>query len=176
LSVSSARFESMAQKFSIAYYYLSPQNAERLEAFRSLSGDSEKNLITQFVRGWLGRNRSYYLELARSDARSRHIAFKQWGEQVYDKGIESLPEYQNEIELPGENPLRDIVLTPDAIRRPLNYITLGVQNICLLRVGIHYDRDNAIGFISRIVKEHLDRNWDALYKSQVEAENFDNWK
>lgn len=30
--------------------------------------------------------------------------------------------------------------------------------------------------VPRIVKEHLDRNWEKLYASQVEAENFENWK
>ncbi|WP_245912370.1 hypothetical protein [Brunnivagina elsteri] len=45
----------------------------------------------------------------------------------------------------------------------------------LLKIVVYYDRDGAIGFVSRIVKEHLDRNWDKLYAPQVEAENFETW-
>jgi hypothetical protein len=168
--------DSMAQKFLIAYYYVSPQDAERIEAFKTLSGDSEKNLITQYVRGWIGRNRDYYLKLARMDAEARGMSFRQWGEIVVGDGIEALPPYKLEIKNIPPNPLQNIVLSPDTIRKAINYITLGVQNLALLRVAIHYDRDNAIGFVSRIVKEQLDRNWDKLYAPQVEAENFENWK
>jgi hypothetical protein len=166
----------MAERFQIAYYYISPYNADRIKAFLDLSGDSEKSLITQFVRGWIGRNREYCLDLARRDADARGIGFRQWGETVFKEGIEALPDYQKELGDVPSNPLRDVALTPDTVRRPLNYITLGVQNICLLRVAILYDRDNAIGYISRIVKEHLDRNWEKLYASQVDAENFENWR
>ncbi len=168
--------DSMAQKFLIAYYYVSPQDAERIEAFKNLSGDSEKTLITQYVRGWIGRNRDYYLTLARMDADGRGVSFKQWGETVVREGIEALPSYKLEIKNIPPNPLLNITLSPDTVRKPINYITLGVQNLALLRVAIHYDRDNAIGFVSRIVKDHLDRNWEKLYAPQVEAENFDNWK
>lgn len=168
---------SMARKLLLAYYYISPHDAERIEAFRLLSGDSEKNLVTQYVRGWIGRNRDYYLDLARRDAIAREISFRQWGETVVLEGIESLPPYKREIKEIPPNPLRDVALSPEAsIRKPLNYISLGTQNLALLRVGIHYDRDNAIGFVSRVVREHLERNWDKLYAPQVAAEDFANWK
>jgi hypothetical protein len=167
--------DSVAQKFLIAYYYASPHDWERIEAFRALSGDSEKNLITQYVRGWLGKNRDYYLELAQRDAIARNLSFRAWGETVVRFGVDELPPYQEEISIPL-NPLRDVTLSSDTIRRPLNYILLGTQNLALLRIGIHHDRDTAIGFVSRIVKEHLDRNWDRLYAPQVEAEDFETWK
>jgi hypothetical protein len=167
--------DSVAQKFLIAYYYVSPNDWEKIEGFRALSGDSEKNLITQYVRGWIGRNRDYYLDLARRDGAARGISFRQWGEIVVQSGVDELPPYQKEINIPI-NPLRDVVLLPETIRRPLNYILLGTQNLALLKIAIHHDRDNAIGFVSRIVKEHLDRNWTKLYAPQVEAENFENWQ
>lgn len=168
--------EAMAERFVISYYYVSPQDSERIEAFRECSGDSEKTLITQYVRGWLGRNRDYYLDLARKDAAAREISFRQWGETVINQGIEVLPVYKQELNNIPPSPLRDVALAPSAERKALNYISLGKQNLALLRVGVHYDRDNAIGFVSRIVKEHLDRNWEKLYASQVAAENFENWK
>lgn len=90
-------------------------------------------------------------------------------------GIDELPPYREEINIPI-NPLRDVVASTETIRRPLNYILLGTQNLALLKIGIHHDRDNAVGFISRIVKEHLERNWEKLYAPQIEAENFENWK
>jgi hypothetical protein len=168
--------DSMAEKFTLTYYYVSPQDSKRIEDFKNCSGDSEKTLVTQYVRGWLSRNRDYYLTLARMDAEARDIPFGKWGETVVNGGVEALPVYKREIRDIPPNPLRDIALSPDAIRKGINYIALGRQNLALLRVGILYDRDNAIGFVSRIVKEHLSRNWDKLYAPQVEAENFENWK
>jgi hypothetical protein len=166
----------MAERFTLTYYYVSPQDALRIEAFKNCVGDSEKTLVTQYVRGWLSRNRDYYLDLARLDAHARGLSFRDWGEIITAQGIETLPAYQQELKDIPPSPLRDIVMSPDAIRKPINYITLGLQNLALLRVAIHYDRDNAIGFVSRIIKEHLDRNWDKLYAPQIEADNFDNWK
>ncbi|MBW4628256.1 MAG: transposase [Brasilonema octagenarum HA4186-MV1] len=165
----------MAHKYLLAYYYVSPQDAERIDSFRQVSGDSEKTLITQYVRGWIGKNRDYYLNLAKLDAENREISFRQWAEITVNEGVEALPPYKHEIKHVTDNPLRDIVLTPDVIRRGINYIMLGTLNLALLRIGIHYDRDNAIGFVSRIVKEHLDRNWERLYASQVVSEDFENW-
>jgi hypothetical protein len=162
-------------KYPLSYYYVSSQDAKRIESFKKLSGDSEKTLITQYVRGWIGRNRDYYLGLARLDAAAREMSFRQWGEIVFREGIEKLPSYKHELKDIPPNPLWGVALGPDLLRKKLNYITLGTQNLVLLKVGIYYDRDGAIGFISRIVKEHLDRNWDKLYAPQVEAENFENW-
>lgn len=166
----------MAERFTLTYYYVSPKDACRIEALKNCMGDSEKMLITQYVRAWLSRNREYYLDLARFDAHARGLSFREWGRVVTVQGIENLAAYQKELKDIPPNPLRDVVLSPDARRKPINYITLGLQNLALLRVAIHYDRDNAIGVVSRIVKEHLDRNWDKLYAPQVEADHFDNWK
>lgn len=168
--------EIMAERFIISYYYVSSQDFERIAAFRECSGDSEKTLITQYVREWIGRNREYYLDLAHKDATAREISFQQWGETVVQKGIEALPTHQQELVNIPPSPLRDVTLSPSAERKALNYVVLGKQNLALLRVGVYYDRDNAIGFVSRIVKEHLDRNWSKIYASQVEAENFENWR
>lgn len=168
--------EVMAERFIISYYYVSPQDAERIDAFRECSGDSEKTLITQYVRGWIGQNRDYYLDLARKDAAAREISFRDWGEIVVSQGIEALPPYKQELSSIPPSLLRDVAIAPSAERKALNYISLGKQNLALLRVGVHYDRDNAIGFVSRIVKEHLDQNWEKLYAFQVKAEDFENWK
>lgn len=168
--------DSMAEKFTLTYYYISPQDLKRIEEFKNCAGDSEKTLITQYVRGWLSKNRDYYLDLARMDAEARGISFRHWGETVVSEGVEALPPYQKEIQEIPPNPLGTIALTPDAIRKGINYILLGKQNIALLRVGILYDRDNSIGFVSRIIKEHLSRNWEKLYLPQVEAEDFENWR
>lgn len=166
----------MPERFSLSYYYISPQDFKRIEAFKRCSGDSEKILVTQYVRGWLGKNRDYYLNLARMDAQARGLSFREWGETVVSKGTEGLSGYKKDIGDIPPNPLRDITLTPDAIRRGINYIELGKQNLALLRTGSLYIGDNAIGFVSRIIKEHLARNWEKLYLPQVEAEDFENWK
>ncbi len=167
----------MAERYSLAYYYVSPEDAQKIDAFRKVSGDSEKNLVTQYVRGWIGRNREYYQKLAQFDAQNRGISFPEWGKIVVTHGIEGLPPYKYEVKNIPDNPLKDVVLPSNLIKRNINYILLGRQNLAFLRVGILYDRDNAIGFVSRIIKEHLARNWDTLYASQVEAEeSFENWK
>lgn len=165
----------MAERFTLTYYYVTPQDSLRIEQFRACSGDSEKTLVTQYVRGWFGINRSEYLELAHLDADARGLSFREWGETIVMQGVEALPPYTKEVVHIPPNPLNHIALPPDAIRKSLNYITLGRQNIALLRVAVLYDRDNAIGFVSRIVREHLLRNWDILYKPQVEAEDFHTW-
>ncbi|MDZ8139020.1 MAG: transposase [Nostoc sp. DedQUE04] len=166
---------SMAHKYLLSYYYVSPQDAERIDTFREVSGDTEKTLVTQYVRGWIGRHRDYYQQLAKFDALHREISFRQWAEIVVLQGVEALPPYKHEVKDIPDNPLKDVVLSPDVVRRGLNYIMLGTQNLAFLRIGIHYDRDNAVGFVSRIVREQFDRNWDKLYLPQVEAENFENW-
>ena len=165
----------VAHDYTIAYIYISPLNKERLTSFKGVAGDSFKTLITQYVRGWIGRNRDYYIALARMDAESRSISLSQWGETVVRKGIEALPEYTKDIKEIPSTPLHKVELEPESVRFPINYIKLGTQNLAFLRVGIHYDGRNPTDYISRIVKEHLDRNWEKLYQPQVDAENFENW-
>ncbi len=136
--------------------------------------------MTQFVRGWIGRNRDYYLDLAEFDALNRGIVdFSEWAQIIVEKGVEGLPPYIKEVmgdELLAANPLRSIALPPDADKRNINYIELGTQNLALLRIAIHYDRDSAVGFVSRVIREHFQRNWDKVYASQVAAEDYKNWK
>ncbi|BAZ71169.1 transposase [Fischerella thermalis] len=164
-----------AIKYTFAYYYISPDHAEKLTAFQEASGDARNTLINQFVRGWIGRNRETYRSLARFDAEKRDISYRQWGEIIVNQGVEALPSYKEEIGDIPDNPLKNVVLGSELIKHPINYIWLGVENIAFLKIAIHYDRDTNIGFISRIVKEHLDRNWDTLYAPQVAADNFENW-
>lgn len=162
-------------KVNFGYYYVSPEDAERIEAFKKVSFDTETTLIMQYIRGWIGRNRDYYLQLARIDAAAREISFSQLAETVYKEGVEALPPHNREISNIPPSPLRDVALPPNVIKRKVSPIGLGVQNLVLFRIGIYYDRGDTVGFVSRIVKEHLDRNWDKLYASQVAAENFENW-
>ncbi|MDF5732255.1 MAG: transposase [Rhizonema sp. PD38] len=170
----------MPHRYQLAYYYTTPLDSKRIDDFKLASGDSDKILATQFVRGWLGRNREYYLDLAEFDALSRGITdFSEWAKIIVEQGTESLPPYIREIQdnpLISKNPLRDIALPPDVEKRNINYIELGTQNLALLRVAIHYDRDSAVSFVSRIIREHFQRNWEKLYMSQVEAEDYKNWK
>lgn len=167
--------QAVAKRYSIAYYYVSPEDLECIKAFLALSGDSEKSLITQFVRGWLSKNRDYYLDLASRDSEARQIPFSQWAETVYNEGFDALPNYKQSIGEIPPNPLRDVVLPVNVERRQISYITLGVQNYCLFLFAINFDREGAVRFVSRVVKEHLQRNWEKLYAPQVAAENFQNW-
>jgi len=166
----------MSRRLTIPYYYVTPGDLEKLHSFKTVSGDKETTLVTQFVRGWISRNRDYYLNLARMDAEAREVSFSEWGQIVVEKGgIEELPPPRREIVVPP-SPLRDIVLPENTGQQKLNYIFLGNQNVALVKVGVYYERVNLINFVSRIVREHMERNWEKLYLPQVEAEDFNNWK
>lgn len=168
----------MAYRFPMTYYYISPENNERLTAFREATGDSEKVLVTQYVRGWLGRNRRYYTDLAKMDVAKREMNTDEWVETIVDKGVETLSPYKQPIlddDIP-RNPLGHVILpSNNMIQRWLNYIELGKQNIALLRVAILYDGGSVTKYISRIIQEHIERNWDTLYAAQVAAEHSNNW-
>lgn len=168
----------MAYRFPMTYYYINPENHERLTAFREASGDSEKTLITQYVRGWLGRNRRYYTDLAKMDIGKREIDEDKWVQTIVEEGVEALPPHKQAIsasDIPT-NPLAHIILPANnMVQRWLNYIELGKQNIALLRIAILYDGGSVTKFISRIVQEHIDRNWDNLYADQVAAEHSNDW-
>lgn len=166
----------MAIRLSVSYYYVTPEDLDKLMAFKEVSGDTEKILVTQFIRGWIGRNRDYYMALARTDAMARGLTLKGWGEVILDGGISALPDYREQLKEIPPDPLAHITLPRTAQKSSLNYILLGKQNVALLRIGAHHARDTLIGFISRIVHEQLQRNWDKLYAPQVEMDNLDNWK
>ncbi|MEA5554400.1 transposase [Anabaena cylindrica UHCC 0172] len=165
----------MAQQYAITYYYVTPEDDEKMTTFGDVSGDSLKTLVTQYIRGWIGRNRDYYLDLAKRDAQARELSSEQWVEIMLNQGVEGLPDYQHPIEVP-DSPLKNIVLpTSGLLKHQLNYILLTEQNLALLRIGIFYDRDSAIGFVSRIIREQLQRNWEKLYLPQVEANQTKVW-
>ena len=168
----------VSKKFLVAYYYATEEDFNKIESFRECSGDSEKVLICQYVRGWIGRNREYYEQLTRLDARLRGLSYQELGKLIASD--EPLPSYKQDLSpedvaIIERNPLRSVELPRNTVKRGLNYLTLGIQNFVFLKVAQAYDRDTAINFVSRIVKEHLSRNWEKLYASQVAAENFDNW-
>ena len=167
-----------AQQFSIPYYYLAPEDYNKVELFCTVSGDTETGLINQYVRGWISRNRPYYLELSKLDAQKRQLTSEQWVDIMLDEGVKGLPQYKHDIGN-GEiqpNPLAHVVMPGgEKIRRNINYIVLAAQNIALLRIAIFYDRDSIAGYISRVVKEHLDRNWEKLYIPQIEAAKSKDW-
>lgn len=165
----------MAQQFAVTYYYVTLEDDQKMTTFGEVSGDSMKTLVTQYVRGWIGRNRDYYLDLAKRDADARELSSEQWVDIMLDQGIEGLPDYKHQIEVPP-SPLKDIVLpSADLIKHQVNYILLTEQNLALLRIGIFYDRDSAVSFISRIIREQLQRNWEKLYLPQVEASKSKKW-
>lgn len=167
----------MAYQFSLSRYYITPDHDEKLEAFSNASGDSRQMLIMQYTRGWLGRNRSYYTQLAVLDLQKREIAPSLWANLVLEQGFKGLPPYTSPIlehEIP-KDPLAHIVLPDDVIEKQSNYFLLTRQNYLLLRTAIHFDGSSATKFISKIIHEQLCRNWDSLYASQVDAETNDDW-
>lgn len=165
----------MAKKYALSYYYVTPEDLERIKTFMAVSADTEKALVTQFVRGWISKNREYYLDLARRDSKAREITLSQWAETVYHRGFDALPDYRRDVGEIAPNPLRDVVLPPNVQRRQLSNISLGAQNYCFFLLAVNYDREGVVGFISRVVREHIQRNWDTLYAPQIAAENFENW-
>ncbi|MBD2565279.1 MULTISPECIES: transposase [Nostoc] len=167
----------MAYQFNLSYYYITQEHDDYLTAFSEASGDSRQTLIMQYVRGWLGRNRSYYEALARLDVAKRGISIDEWVSTVVSQGFDALPDYKQPI-INGEisqNPLGHIILPSNTIKRESNYISLTKQNFVLLRTAIHFDGGRIAHFISKVIYEHLLRNWQALYANQVSAETSNNW-
>lgn len=169
----------MTRRLSLTYYFVSKQNDERLHSFMAVSGDSLKILVQQYVRGWLSRNREIYMELAHYDAERRNLKFPTWASMVVEGGMHVLPQPVKEIDFTVVNPLANVVRpepSNGAVKHTLNYINLATQNLILFKVANYYDQDSQIGFISRIIQEHLDRNWEKLYQPQIDAERFENWE
>lgn len=164
-----------ATNYPLGYYYCSPEHSEKIDNFKAVVGDNETTLISQYTRGLIGRNRDLFLDLAKADAEAREMEFKDWGKFVYEKNMQDLPPQNHKLELPPI-PLAKMKLPEDKVRRKLNYVTLGVQNLVLFKLIEHYFYGGKpIDFVSDIVADHLDRLWEALYASQVAADNFENW-
>jgi hypothetical protein len=167
----------MAIKFNLSYYYITEENDSKLLQFSEASSDTRQTLIMQYVRGWIGRNRTYYTNLARLDCAKRKMNYTDWTKIVVDEGFSGLPSYQTSIaegEIPT-NPLAHIVLPSEILNKSINYIFLSRQNYILLRTAIYYDGGKISAYISRIIQEHIQRNWDALYLPQIQAEHSDDW-
>ncbi|MBN3948446.1 MAG: transposase [Nostoc sp. NMS7] len=167
----------MAYQFNLSYYYVTPENNEKLDIFSKASGDSRQTLIMQYVRGWLGRNRPYYTNLARLDFTKREIEASEWIDVVINQGFEGLPDYRSPIQ-DGDvppNPLGHIVLLGVMDKQVINYIHLTKQNYILLKTAIYFDGSRIAQYLSKIIHEHLQRNWDALYAPQIKAENSNDW-
>lgn len=123
------------------------------------------------------RNRPYYETLARLDVAKREMDEDEWAEVIVGQGFDALPEYKNPI-VDGEispSPLGHIILPTKVDRRDINYIFLTKQNYILLRTAIYYDGSKIAQYLSRIIYEHLQRNWEPLYAAQVAAETSNDW-
>jgi hypothetical protein len=167
----------MSYQFNLSYYYITPENNKKLDTFSEASGDSRQTLIMQYVRGWLGRNRAYYTGLARLDFTKREIGVDEWINIVVTQGFEGLPDYKSPptSEDIAPNPLGHVVLPGGMEKQVINYIYLTKQNFILLKTAIYFDGSRIAQYLSKIIHEHLQRNWDALYAPQLEAENSNDW-
>lgn len=167
----------MSYRFNLSYYYITPENNKKLDDFGKASGDSRQTLIMQYVRGWLGRNRAYYTNLARLDFTKREMGVDEWINIVISQGFDALPHYKSSLmseDIPP-NPLGHIVLPTGMDRQVINYLHLTKQNFILLRTAIHFDGSRIAQYLSKIIHEHLQRNWDVLYAPQIDAETSNNW-
>ena len=172
-----AKVKNFANRFKFSYYYVTEEDYKKISNFKIASGDTEKDLVNQYVRGWISRNRQYYSDLAKHDAKCRGMSYADWAQIVYFKGMKALPEYIQALGSIPTDPLLNIPLYPDVSqKRVINYITLAKENLIFLKVGIYYDGDNPVSYISRIVKEHLQRNWEKLYAPQIAAEDLTRWE
>lgn len=169
--------KTYAVNYFLGYYYVSADHASKLDEFKKTSGDMETVLITQYVRGWLGKNRSFCQDLAKSDAAVRGMKYSDWAKCVYGEGFKKLPPHKSEFTIPAL-PLKSINLADkeQLLRRKVNNLTLGVQNIVFFKlVENYYYNGKTIELVSDIVAEHLNRLWEPLYASQVAANDFSNW-
>jgi hypothetical protein len=165
-------------RFNLSRYYITEENDKRLLEFSKASGDTRQTLIMQFTRGWLGRHRDYFISLAKLDYSKRGMTHDGWALIVVDKGFDGLPDYKSIIEegeMPSANSLPRVVLPTGMIEKSINYINLSRQNYILLRTAIYFDGGSIATYISKIIHEHLERNWHKLYVPQMEAENSNQW-
>lgn len=166
-----------ATNYPLGYYYVSTDHASKIDKFKMTSGDMETVLITQYVRGWLGKNRNFCTDLAKCDASIREMKFGDWASIVFEEGFRGLPVQKKEFNPPGL-PLASVNLAAkeELVRRKVNNLTLGIQNIVFFKLIEHYYyRGKTIDLVSDIVAEHLNRLWEPLYASQVAADDFSNW-
>ncbi|PHK43852.1 hypothetical protein VF13_24820, partial [Nostoc linckia z16] len=54
--------------------------------------DSRQTLVMQYVRGWLGRNRKYYEQLAKIDVAKREMDIDEWVNVVINDGFAEVKE------------------------------------------------------------------------------------
>lgn len=132
-----------------------------------VSGYTEIGLILQYVRGWISRNRKYCTDLAKFDASQRGLRLSEWGKIVIESGIDGLPALSNRpVYPPSDLPELGFPIKNE-YRCKINKVILTTQNFVFLRLAIYYEKVETTIFISKVVKEHLDRNWDNLYEPQV---------
>lgn len=164
----------MSERISLTYYYVSPKNHVRIENIKRLTGGTEKGILTEFVREYILLRKEDLLKFAAEDAESKNISLGVWGKTIFEFGINGLPKSSKK---PNKvyDPLQNYSLIGSEIRRPINYITLGKLNAVLYKILMHINEVNSVELTTKIVIEHLDRNWESLYIPQLMAEKFENW-
>lgn len=169
----------MTVKFYVSRYYITSENHQRLLAFTNSCGDKRPTLIMQFIRGWLSLNREYYTRLAKADKEGRLLTSENWVGILLDedfKVIDDVYPIVNPQEITEPDPMRNVFL-PKVPQMTLacSVINLSRQNYLLLKTAIYYHGVSSSVFVSKIIHEHMQRNWARLYQPQIAADMYDTW-
>lgn len=156
----------MPERFHISYVYINPETAERIRQVIDLTGDSEKGLIGQIVRGFFKREQQYYVAALRQDAAARGLDQQAYAAILVAGEEKNLPSYQGERPIFSPSPIAHI---PDVEgeTKGVNYLFLNKRNRCLLKVARIVDGGSMTQLVSRIIIDHFRVHWEKTYLPQL---------
>ncbi len=160
----------MVRTVVLNYVYLDPTTQERFDRASEELGWGTVNLIRQTVQAFLKVNRDYYVAAALADCKARGIDQRDHFRILRDHGEDGLQPYLAERPLFGESPLASVpaVPTKEDYRRRCSNLTLGDYNAVLLGVVRIVDQVSLAQVLSKIIRQHFQKYWEANYASQIE--------
>lgn len=159
----------MAAKFNLHYLYITDESSEKIQRILDLTGSTEKAFISQVINEYFIREKIYYVEALRLDARARSIREQEYLKILIEQDEKALPRYTSDRPIFKPSP---IAMLPDVEgnRRITNYILLNRRNTCLLKIASIVERARMSQLVGRLMVDHLRQNWDTVYLPQFKFE------
>ena len=144
-------------------------SGERLLPISWATPITEKAFISQVINEYFIREKVYYVEALRLDARARSIREQEYLKILIEQDEKALPRYTSDRPIFKPSP---IAMLPDVEgnRRITNYILLNRRNTCLLKIASIVERARMSQLVGRLMVDHLRQNWDTVYLPQFKFE------
>lgn len=144
-------------------------SGERLLPISWATPITEKAFISQVINEYFIREKVYYVEALRLDARARSICEQEYLKILIEQDEKALPRYTSDRPIFKPSP---IAMLPDVEgnRRITNYILLNRRNTCLLKIASIVERARMSQLVGRLMVDHLRQNWDTVYLPQFKFE------